>query len=402
MRKLISLTFIIVIVLSCSALSDVLNLSVGDIPSLVRAFPSDPDKFSFAIIGDKTGGGQENWHIFDRAMEEINLLNPDFAITVGDHIQGYVTDPVEIEKMWYEYYMHLSKLKIPVLLVPGNHDISNKIMHDYWSRRRGKTYYSFDYKKCHFIVINTEEDKAEDANGAEQKLIDFVINDIRQNKGARHIFLFMHKPIWVDGNKLWKHIEPELKGTKYTVFAGHDHRLLYENRDESHYIIIGATGAGLGNYPEVAELGVFHQYSIVSVEGDEVSVAIIRPGSIFPPTVSTRTHAKNVNESLPQIRLDIPSLGGSNQVTGKLTVTEKNKTDKGIKVKITIMDTKGWKVTPTEKILELFPGEEKVFSFDVTCNEEASSNPLKYVVERYYENKFINKEEHKIELMSKK
>jgi Icc-related predicted phosphoesterase len=123
----------------------------SNIPSLKRAFTSDPDKFDFAIIGDKTGGGEQNWPIFDRAVEEINLLNPDFAMTIGDHIQGYSNDVNAVEKMWKEYMDHLSVLKMPVILVPGNHDISNTMMYNYWKEKLGKTYFSFNYKGCHFI-----------------------------------------------------------------------------------------------------------------------------------------------------------------------------------------------------------------------------------------------------------
>ena len=46
-------------------------------PIVERPFSEDPDKFSFAIIGDKTGGGLDKWHIFDRAISEINSLQPD-------------------------------------------------------------------------------------------------------------------------------------------------------------------------------------------------------------------------------------------------------------------------------------------------------------------------------------
>ena len=63
-----------------------------DMPGINRPFPQDREKFTFAIIGDKTGGGERNWPIFDRAMDEVSHLHPDFAIMVGDLIQGYTAD----------------------------------------------------------------------------------------------------------------------------------------------------------------------------------------------------------------------------------------------------------------------------------------------------------------------
>ena len=84
-----------------------------------RPFSDDPDKFSFAIIGDKTGGGQDKWHVFDRAIAEINALKPDFAIMVGDLIQGYTTDLEQIESEWREFWGHESALEAPFIPLPG-------------------------------------------------------------------------------------------------------------------------------------------------------------------------------------------------------------------------------------------------------------------------------------------
>ncbi len=75
-------------------------------PIVPRPFTEDPDKFSFAIIGDKTGGGLDKWPIFDRAMVEVNEFDPDFAIMVGDLIQGYTENLDTIEQEWAEFWAH--------------------------------------------------------------------------------------------------------------------------------------------------------------------------------------------------------------------------------------------------------------------------------------------------------
>jgi len=398
-RKLTILFIILMLIIANVVTAEELSLKGSNIPSLKRDFQTDPDKFTFAIIGDKTGGGQENWPIFDKAMEEINLLNPDFAITIGDHIQGYTTDFKELKKMWDEYYSHLSVLKVPVLLVPGNHDISNTDMYIYWKGRNGKTYYSFDYKKCHFLVINTEEDKSpEGAEISVKSALDFIINDIRANKDAKHIFVFMHKPIWVSNKNLWEPIESELKGTNYSVFAGHDHHLIYESRNDHDYIVLSATGAGLDNYPEVPQLGIFHHFTLVSVSGKDANVAVIQPGNIFPANISTREYLQRVYASLAQIKPELTSPSKDGETHGKLIITQTNKIDKPVKTKFNMIDSKGWKVNPQEVILEVSPGETKQLVIEVTCNADALSNPLKYVVERYYDGKLMDKQEGKINL----
>ena len=128
-----------------------------NVPGIERPFPQDEEKFTFAIIGDKTGGGERNWPIFDRAMDEVSHLHPDFAIIVGDLIQGGITDLKVMNEQWKEFLKHANRIQVPFFFLPGNHDISNKAMYYYWNANIGKTYYSFDYKGCHFIFLNTEE-----------------------------------------------------------------------------------------------------------------------------------------------------------------------------------------------------------------------------------------------------
>src|SRR5688572_27601154 len=41
-----------------------------------------PNSFQFAIVSDRTGGRRPG--VFSRAVEKINLLQPEFVISVGD------------------------------------------------------------------------------------------------------------------------------------------------------------------------------------------------------------------------------------------------------------------------------------------------------------------------------
>ena len=70
----------------------------------------------------------------------------------------------------------------------------------------------------------------------------------------------------------------------YTVFAGHFHRLAYERRQGRPYYVLSATGAGLGP-SQVLQYGTFHHYTTVTVDGDDVHIAIVEPGNV-PHTTS--------------------------------------------------------------------------------------------------------------------
>ena len=48
-------------------------------------FKNSPDEFQFAIIGDRTGGANAQ-ETFKIAVGQLNLLQPEFVINVGDSI----------------------------------------------------------------------------------------------------------------------------------------------------------------------------------------------------------------------------------------------------------------------------------------------------------------------------
>src|SRR4051794_3056546 len=46
---------------------------------------NDPDQFRFAIVSDRTGGHRAN--VFAKAVHQINLMQPEFVMSVGDLIE---------------------------------------------------------------------------------------------------------------------------------------------------------------------------------------------------------------------------------------------------------------------------------------------------------------------------
>lgn len=64
-------------------------------------FRNNPDNFQFAVIGDRTGGANPQG-TFDIAMDQLNLLQPEFVINVGDLIEGYTYDRKVVNAEWDE------------------------------------------------------------------------------------------------------------------------------------------------------------------------------------------------------------------------------------------------------------------------------------------------------------
>jgi hypothetical protein len=68
-------------------------------PWTEKQFKNDPAEFQFAIIGDRTGGANVQ-ETFKLALAQLNFLQPEFVINVGDIIEGYTKDKAELHAHW--------------------------------------------------------------------------------------------------------------------------------------------------------------------------------------------------------------------------------------------------------------------------------------------------------------
>ena len=60
--------------------------------------------FCFAVLGDNRSTAPVVQPLpFRWAIEEINLMNPDFVVLVGDLIRGYTSDNELVKKEWDEF-----------------------------------------------------------------------------------------------------------------------------------------------------------------------------------------------------------------------------------------------------------------------------------------------------------
>ena len=84
---------------------------------------NDPATFHFVIMSDRTGGHRPR--IFSQAIEQVNLLQPAFVLSVGDLIEGYTKDASRLAEEWKEFQGFTHRLQMPFFYVPGNHDLTN-------------------------------------------------------------------------------------------------------------------------------------------------------------------------------------------------------------------------------------------------------------------------------------
>ncbi len=255
----------------------------ASVPRTDKPFLDNGDNFHFVVVADRTGGHRPG--VFNQAMHKINLLQPEFVMSVGDLIEGYTDDETALDAQWDELDAMVNDLDMPFFYTVGNHDIGNNVMHELWLRRYGADYYHFIYKGVLFISINTEDPPvalgerelqgqdrlvkmmARDPEGTQKMLLErskprrkdgpkpqpsevaigdtqlrYVENTLRQNNEVRWTIIIMHKPAWETDNAQFKEIEQMLADRPYTVIAGHEHYYNYTNRLGRDYLNLSTTG----------------------------------------------------------------------------------------------------------------------------------------------------------------
>jgi predicted phosphodiesterase len=254
-------------------------------PWTSEEFQNNPEEFQFVIIGDRSGGANPEG-TFELAMDQINLLQPEFVINVGDVIEGYTSDRDQLNAQWDEAESIIGQLQMPFFYVRGNHDVNFPATREVWQERHGPNYYHFVYKDVLFIVLDTEDAerpyppnmeadieaynqlKLEDPEAADawlrewlgtpeaiesfgsgsvvdfpQPQVDWLTQVLEANPDVRWTYLFLHEPVWNNPSDSFKAIQDLLKGRDHTFFAGHTHYYDYDNIDGVEYITIGPAGA---------------------------------------------------------------------------------------------------------------------------------------------------------------
>ncbi|MEO0398927.1 MAG: metallophosphoesterase [Pseudomonadota bacterium] len=212
-------------------------------PYTGTSFANDPDDFQFVIVSDNAGGTRLG--VMKNALNKVNLLQPEFVVSVGDLIEGFTESEAELERQWTEFDSFLDQLEMPFFYTPGNHDWSNDTMAKVWEERYGASTYHFVYKDVLFLILNTEEDSPGGGKaGLTDEQVGYAARVLEANADARWTFVLLHQPLWaMDNPKGWIALEALLTGRDYTAFAGHMHVYDYqESKDGRDRITLGSTG----------------------------------------------------------------------------------------------------------------------------------------------------------------
>lgn len=244
-------------------------------------FLDDDSAFTFAIVADLTGGYRQG--IFPQAVDKLNSLHPEFVISIGDMIEGYTEDSLQIDRSWEQFNGWAEKLDMPFFYMPGNHDVTNNLLVKKWESLYGRTYYHFVYKEVLFLVLNSEEAGEERISSAQA---DYFKEVLETYPDAKQTIMLVHSPLWRDTKQInFLKIEESLEDRPYTVFAGHTHHYQKTVRHGRDYYVLSTTGGG--NNLLGPAFGEFDQIALVRSSDKKTSVVNLELNGILADDVVT-------------------------------------------------------------------------------------------------------------------
>ena len=263
--------------------------------------------FSYIFLTDThTEPELDAVHGTDMAMREARTLHADFAIQGGDH----VFDALGVSKqravqLFDEYAKTEQDLGLKVHHTIGNHDIfgiynsSGASPTDpaygkkMFAERFGPTWYSFDHKGVHFVVLDSvgiTDDRHYEAR-IDQEQLDWLAKDLAAIRPRMPVIVTTHIPLATAVSFFTPPGPIAAKGTGFTnglaaikllegynvlaVMQGHTH---INERVDFHGIPFITSGAVCGNWWKGVRFGTPEGFTVVTVAGGTLTTRYVATG----------------------------------------------------------------------------------------------------------------------------
>ena len=231
--------------------------------------------FEFIIISDShymLDPGEDSLEFENRRKQSVRrevalrmavALAPKFVVHNGDMVQEYPDNVERFYKSMDESLEQMRACGVEPYYVAGNHDIGDKPdptapasqvsreVLDWYHRRFGKSWYSFDQGDCHFVVLNSQIMNGTLPDAVEQEA--WVEKDLAE-RAKKRLFILLHMPPY-----LFDETEPSMghydnlanpartwlldlvRAYKVEMLvAGHVHFAFFDHLAETRYAVLAS------------------------------------------------------------------------------------------------------------------------------------------------------------------
>ena len=136
--------------------------------------------------------------ILEETINEILSKKDYFGQIDGLVVTGDISDDGSMES-YLSAYEKLSKLNVPILVIPGNHDLRDpmrKVFHEnvQFSKNSSQFDWVFEFDETLIIGLDTLVE-GENFGFLEEKSLDFLSHQLSNNSGSDLVLLIHHPPI---------------------------------------------------------------------------------------------------------------------------------------------------------------------------------------------------------------
>jgi Icc protein len=262
-----------------------------------------PGSFDFVFFTDTHIEPElEAPHGCDLCFKKIAALKPEFAIMGGDHVYDATSVGADRANTVFDLYKKTEQsLQMPIHHAIGNHDPFGIIAKSgvplsdpaygkkMYEDRIGKTYYSFDHKGYHFVVLDSiqpTEDRLWEAR-IDEKQMSWLAEDLKSTGAGTPVVGVIHVPlVTAFGTFAAATIRTGSKYNTLTVanapqvlalFEGHNVIAVLQGHTHVNEIVeyknskFITSGAVCGNWWHGPRMGVPEGFTVVSLHEGKIS-----------------------------------------------------------------------------------------------------------------------------------
>ena len=136
--------------------------------------------------------------ILEETINEILSKKDYFGQIDGLVVTGDISDDGSMES-YLSAYQKLSKLNVPILVIPGNHDLRDpmrEVFHENVQFSKNSSQFDWVFKFDETLIIGLDTlVEGENFGFLEEKSLDFLSHQLSNNSGSDLVLLIHHPPI---------------------------------------------------------------------------------------------------------------------------------------------------------------------------------------------------------------